>query len=84
MSLNDRIYWAMFVENQAIQKLGSVTELYRMFEDILKNRGITTTLKKFERLCQDIGLSLRPGPGRPKGTKNSPKSPRSLRVISQD
>jgi len=83
LGVSDKICWTMFVMWKDIERLGSVAELHRLFDRILKPKGIEVSHKRIEKLCQRIKLRFRKGPGRPKGSKNSDKSLRSLRVISQ-
>ena len=84
LGVGDRICWAMFLEWQMIEKLESVAQLHHIFEKALKPHGIQVKYKRIEKLCQRIKLKFREGGGRPKGSKNSDKSPRSLGVISRN
>lgn len=83
LGVGDKICWVMFLQWRDIEKLKSIAQLHWVFEKALKPHGITVRYKRIEKLCQRIGLKFRDGGGRPKGSKNSDKSPRSLGVISR-
>lgn len=83
LGVGDRICWTMLVMWPDIQRLKSISQLHQAFEKALKPKGIKVKYKRIEKLCQRIGLKFREGGGRPKGSKNSDKSLRSLGVISQ-
>ena len=83
LTVNDKIAWAMVQVYPSIERLGSVSDLHQLLEQVLEPRGIKIALKQVEKFAQRIHLSFRDGPGRPKGSQNSDKSPRSLGVISQ-
>ena len=83
LGVGHKICWTMFLMWKDIERLGSVAELHRVFEKALKRRGITVKYRWIEKLCQRTKLKFRQGPGRPKGSKNSDKSPRALGVISR-
>jgi hypothetical protein len=84
LGVGDKICWTMFVMWRDIERLQSVAQLHWVFEKALKPHGITVKYKRIEKLCQRIKLKFREGSGRPKGSKNSDKSLRSLGVISRD
>ena len=84
LTVNDKIALALVRVHPVVERLESVAELHRQLDQALRPRGITVTLKQIEKFCQRIELHFRDGPGRPKGSKNSDKSPRSLGVISQE
>lgn len=83
LGVGDKICWVMVISWPNVQRLKSVAQLHQIFEKALKPKGITIKYKRIEKLCQRIGLKFQEGGGRPKGSKNSDKSPRSLGVISQ-
>jgi len=53
---------------RTIERLESVAQLHRIFEQALKPRGIVIKYKRIEKLCQRIKLKFK-GPGRPPGSK---------------
>jgi hypothetical protein len=83
LGVGDKICWTMFMMWRDIERLQSVAQLHWVFEQALKPQGITVKYKRIEKLCQRIKLKFK-APGRPLGSKNSDKSPRSLGVISRD
>ena len=68
MGVGEKICWTMFVEWQQIERLESVAQLHRVFEQALKPKGIVVKHKRIERLCQRIKLKFK-GRGRPPGSK---------------
>jgi hypothetical protein len=58
----------MFVRWQEIERLESVAQLHRVFEQALKAHGIVVKYKRIEKLCQRIKLRFK-GRGRPPGSK---------------
>ena len=72
MGVGDKICWTMFVMWQDIERLESVAQLHRLFEKVLKPRGIVLKYKRIEKLCNRIKLKFK-GPGRPPGSKNPDK-----------
>ena len=84
LGVGDKICWTMFINWRDMERLESVAQLHWVFEKALKPHGIEVKYKRIEKLCQRIKLKYRDGGGRPKGSKNSDKSLRSLGVISRD
>jgi hypothetical protein len=82
LGVGDKICWTMICIWPEIQTLKSVSQLHQILEQALKPKGIEIKYKRIEKLCQRIGLKFQEGGGRPKGSKNSDKSLRSLGVIS--
>ena len=68
MGVGDKICWIMFVEWQQIERLESVAQLHRVFEQALKPHGIIVKHKRIERFCQRIKLKFK-SRGRPPGSK---------------
>lgn len=68
MGVGDKICWIMFVRWQEIERLESVAQLHRVFEQALKPHGIVVKYKRIEKLCQRIKLRFK-GRGRPPGSK---------------
>jgi hypothetical protein len=67
MGVGDKICWTMFVMWRDIERLRSVAELHRVFEQALKCHGIVVKYKRIEKLCQRIKLKFKE-PGRPPGS----------------
>lgn len=80
LGVGDKLCWVMIISWPQIARLQSVAQLHQIFEKALKPKGIIVKYKRIEKLCQRIGLKFQAGGGRPKGTKNSDKSLRSLGV----
>ena len=68
MGVGEKICWTMFVMWPDIERLESVAQLYRVFEQALKPHGIVVKYKRMEKLCQRIKLRFK-GRGRPPGSK---------------
>jgi hypothetical protein len=68
MGVGDKICWVMLMMWRTIERLESVAQLHRIFEQALKPRGIVIKYKRIEKLCQRIKLKFK-GPGRPPGSK---------------
>jgi hypothetical protein len=73
MGVGDKICWTMITMWPEIERLESVAQLHRVFEQALKPKGITVKYKRIEKLCQRIKLKFKDR-GRPQGSKNSDKS----------
>jgi len=80
LGVGDKLCWVMIISWPQIERLKSIAQLHQIFEKALKPKGIVIKYKRIEKLCQRIGLKFQAGGGRPKGTKNSDKSLRSLGV----
>lgn len=72
MGVGDKICWTMIMMWPRIERMESVAQLHRVFEQALRPKGITVKYKRIEKLCQRIKLKFK-GPGRPQGRKNSDK-----------
>jgi hypothetical protein len=68
MGVGDKICWTMFVMWRDIERLESIAQLHRFFEQALKSHGIIVKYKRIEKLCQRIKLKFK-GRGRPPGSK---------------